>query len=83
MALVTLQRSPTPSAASSSASNSELEVGSDEERKLNLRFCMKSCQQSRGWDCYDDACGWILQCMRCSLLLRILYPNLGTSEGKS
>lgn len=36
MALVTLQRSPTPSAASSSASNSELEVGSDEDRKLNL-----------------------------------------------
>ncbi|KAM4827095.1 protein phosphatase Slingshot homolog 1 isoform 1-T1 [Thomomys bottae] len=36
MALVTLQRSPTPSAASSSASNSELEAGSDEERKLNL-----------------------------------------------
>uniref|UniRef100_A0ABM5F1M0 protein-serine/threonine phosphatase n=1 Tax=Pogona vitticeps TaxID=103695 RepID=A0ABM5F1M0_9SAUR len=36
MALVTLQRSPTPSAASSSASTSELEVGSDEERKLNL-----------------------------------------------
>ncbi|XP_074212692.1 protein phosphatase Slingshot homolog 1 isoform X1 [Camelus bactrianus] len=35
MALVTLQRSPTPSAASS-ASNSELEAGSDEERKLNL-----------------------------------------------
>nr|XP_044988223.1 protein phosphatase Slingshot homolog 1 isoform X2 [Jaculus jaculus] len=37
MALVTLQRSPTPSAASSSASNSELEAGSDEDRKLNLR----------------------------------------------
>ncbi|KAL7986585.1 hypothetical protein Chor_012868 [Crotalus horridus] len=37
MALVTLQRSPTPSAASSSASASELDVGSDEERKLNLR----------------------------------------------
>nr|XP_012612076.1 protein phosphatase Slingshot homolog 1-like [Microcebus murinus] len=36
MALVTLQRSPTPSAASSSASNSELETGSDEDRKLNL-----------------------------------------------
>ncbi|XP_036759880.2 protein phosphatase Slingshot homolog 1 isoform X2 [Manis pentadactyla] len=36
MALVTLQRSPTPSAASSSASNSELEAGSDEDRKLNL-----------------------------------------------
>ncbi|XP_063171938.1 protein phosphatase Slingshot homolog 1 isoform X2 [Candoia aspera] len=36
MALVTLQRSPTPSAASSSASASELEVGSDDERKLNL-----------------------------------------------
>ncbi|XP_075390559.1 protein phosphatase Slingshot homolog 1 isoform X2 [Tenrec ecaudatus] len=36
MALVTLQRSPTPSAASSSASNSELEVGSDDDRKLNL-----------------------------------------------
>ncbi|XP_051017653.1 LOW QUALITY PROTEIN: protein phosphatase Slingshot homolog 1 [Acomys russatus] len=36
MALVTLQRSPTPSAASSSASNSELEAGSDEERKVNL-----------------------------------------------
>ncbi|XP_052025103.1 protein phosphatase Slingshot homolog 1 isoform X2 [Apodemus sylvaticus] len=36
MALVTLQRSPTPSAASSSASNSELEAGSDEERKLSL-----------------------------------------------
>ncbi|KAK2522853.1 hypothetical protein Q9233_010212 [Columba guinea] len=36
MALVTLQRSPTPSAASS-ASTSELEVGSDEERKLNVR----------------------------------------------
>ncbi|XP_026575210.1 protein phosphatase Slingshot homolog 1 [Pseudonaja textilis] len=36
MALVTLQRSPTPSAASSSASASELDVGSDEERKLNL-----------------------------------------------
>ncbi|XP_039361425.1 protein phosphatase Slingshot homolog 1 isoform X4 [Mauremys reevesii] len=35
MALVTLQRSPTPSAASS-ASASELEVGSDEDRKLNL-----------------------------------------------
>ncbi|KAM6246955.1 protein phosphatase Slingshot homolog 1 [Porphyrio hochstetteri] len=35
MALVTLQRSPTPSAASS-ASTSELEVGSDEERKLNV-----------------------------------------------
>ncbi|XP_027719945.1 protein phosphatase Slingshot homolog 1 isoform X1 [Vombatus ursinus] len=35
MALVTLQRSPTPSAASSSASTSE-EVGSDEDRKLNL-----------------------------------------------
>ncbi|KAI4568916.1 hypothetical protein MJG53_014534 [Ovis ammon polii x Ovis aries] len=35
MALVTLQRSPTPSAASSSASNSELEAGSDEDRKLN------------------------------------------------
>ncbi|XP_045441598.1 protein phosphatase Slingshot homolog 1 isoform X2 [Pipistrellus kuhlii] len=35
MALVTLQRSPTPSAASS-ASNSELEAGSDEDRKLNL-----------------------------------------------
>ncbi|XP_054852148.1 protein phosphatase Slingshot homolog 1 [Eublepharis macularius] len=38
MALVTLQRSPTPSAASSSASTSELEVGSDEERKLNLNL---------------------------------------------
>ncbi|KAL4840456.1 hypothetical protein H8958_022771 [Nasalis larvatus] len=37
MALVTLQRSPTPSAASSSASNSELEAGSEEDRKLNLR----------------------------------------------
>ncbi|XP_040299581.1 protein phosphatase Slingshot homolog 1 isoform X4 [Herpailurus yagouaroundi] len=36
MALVTLQRSPTPSAASSSASNSELEAGSDEDRKVNL-----------------------------------------------
>ncbi|XP_023054426.1 protein phosphatase Slingshot homolog 1 isoform X1 [Piliocolobus tephrosceles] len=36
MALVTLQRSPTPSAASSSASNSELEAGSEEDRKLNL-----------------------------------------------
>ncbi|XP_037366904.1 protein phosphatase Slingshot homolog 1 isoform X1 [Talpa occidentalis] len=36
MALVTLQRSPTPSAASSSASNSELEAASDEDRKLNL-----------------------------------------------
>ncbi|XP_007953193.1 protein phosphatase Slingshot homolog 1 [Orycteropus afer afer] len=36
MALVTLQRSPTPSAASSSASNSELEAGSDDDRKLNL-----------------------------------------------
>ncbi|XP_062814498.1 protein phosphatase Slingshot homolog 1 [Anolis carolinensis] len=36
MALVTLQRSPTPSAASSSASNSELDAGSDEERRLNL-----------------------------------------------
>nr|XP_060642098.1 protein phosphatase Slingshot homolog 1 isoform X1 [Anolis sagrei ordinatus] len=36
MALVTLQRSPTPSAASSSASTSELDAGSDEERKLNL-----------------------------------------------
>ncbi|XP_037012191.2 protein phosphatase Slingshot homolog 1 isoform X4 [Artibeus jamaicensis] len=36
MALVTLQRSPTPSAASSSASNSELEASSDEDRKLNL-----------------------------------------------
>ncbi|XP_058014861.1 protein phosphatase Slingshot homolog 1 isoform X5 [Ahaetulla prasina] len=36
MALVTLQRSPTPSAASSSASASELDIGSDEERKLNL-----------------------------------------------
>lgn len=35
MALVTLQRSPTPSAASS-ASTSELEAGSDEERKLNV-----------------------------------------------
>ncbi|KAM9622082.1 protein phosphatase Slingshot homolog 1 [Trichechus inunguis] len=35
MALVTLQRSPTPSAASS-ASNSELEAGSDDDRKLNL-----------------------------------------------
>ncbi|XP_059532659.1 protein phosphatase Slingshot homolog 1 isoform X1 [Myotis daubentonii] len=35
MALVTLQRSPTPSAASS-ASNSELEAGSDEDRKVNL-----------------------------------------------
>ncbi|XP_038618616.1 LOW QUALITY PROTEIN: protein phosphatase Slingshot homolog 1 [Tachyglossus aculeatus] len=35
MALVTLQRSPTPSAASS-ASTGELEVGSDEDRKLNL-----------------------------------------------
>ncbi|XP_072456297.1 protein phosphatase Slingshot homolog 1 isoform X2 [Notamacropus eugenii] len=35
MALVTLQRSPTPSAASSSASTSE-EAGSDEDRKLNL-----------------------------------------------
>ncbi|XP_074062179.1 protein phosphatase Slingshot homolog 1 isoform X2 [Macrotis lagotis] len=35
MALVTLQRSPTPSAASSSAGTSE-EVGSDEDRKLNL-----------------------------------------------
>ncbi|XP_066465697.1 protein phosphatase Slingshot homolog 1 [Tiliqua scincoides] len=34
MALVTLRRSPTPSAASSSAS--EAEVGSDEERRLNL-----------------------------------------------
>ncbi|RMC05823.1 hypothetical protein DUI87_17366 [Hirundo rustica rustica] len=35
MALVTLQRSPTPSAASS-ASTSEAEVGSDEERRLNV-----------------------------------------------
>ncbi|XP_059569374.1 protein phosphatase Slingshot homolog 1 isoform X1 [Alligator mississippiensis] len=35
MALVTLQRSPTPSAASS-ASTSELEVGSDEDRKFNV-----------------------------------------------
>ncbi|XP_067163204.1 protein phosphatase Slingshot homolog 1 [Apteryx mantelli] len=35
MALVTLQRSPTPSAASS-ASTSELDGGSDEERKLNV-----------------------------------------------